>query len=61
MIYEFKCPKCHQTIEVEKKLDDNTSPFCCEESCQVEMVKIISASSFHLKGGGWYKDGYSKG
>ncbi len=30
------------------------------EKCGGELVRVISASSFVLKGGGWYKDAYSK-
>jgi predicted nucleic acid-binding Zn ribbon protein len=29
--------------------------------CGGKVKKIISMSSFHLKGGGWYSDGYASG
>jgi predicted nucleic acid-binding Zn ribbon protein len=30
-------------------------------TCRSKVTKLVSASSFHLKGGGWYADGYQKG
>jgi predicted nucleic acid-binding Zn ribbon protein len=35
--------------------------FLCEqEGCTGVMERDIDMPSFQLKGGGWYKDGYSK-
>jgi putative FmdB family regulatory protein len=59
-LYQFVCPKCGTEVELMKKLDDVTVPLCCEEGCSVEMVKVLSAPAFHLKGGGWAKDNYHK-
>lgn len=57
-LYEYKCPKCKNTIELQQKIDNRISPICCNEGCDVEMDLLISKSSFSLKGGGWFKDGY---
>lgn len=57
MIYEYSCPKCDRKIEIEQKLND-LAPMCCEENCNVEMERLISKTSFSLKGPGWYRDGY---
>ncbi len=57
-IYEFNCPGCDKDKEVMQRYEDS-APVC--EECKTTMKKKISRSSFVLKGGGWYKDGYSKG
>jgi putative FmdB family regulatory protein len=58
-LYEFKCKdkECeHIFEEIQKHTDPN--PQC--EKCEEETEKIISQTSFALKGSCWYKDGYSK-
>ena len=58
-LYEFECPKCKAVVELQQKMDEKVAPLCCEANCNIEMVPIMSRSSFALKGGGWYKDGYA--
>lgn len=59
--YEFRCPKCNQSIEIVKSMSDESVPLCCEPDCSgIPMVQQISLSSFHLKGLGWSAEGYSK-
>ena len=59
--YDFRCPKCEYVIELEKSINDDSVPLCCEESCTATpMVQQISLSNFHLKGLGWAAEGYSK-
>lgn len=29
-------------------------------TCRSKVEKLVSAAAFHLKGGGWYVDGYQK-
>ncbi len=58
MIYDYLCPKCGRQIEIEQKLG-SPPPICCEENCNIEMERLISKTSFSLKGSGWYRDGYS--
>ena len=56
-IYEYGCKSCgHQFEEIQKVSDAPLSvcPKCGDEG----LKKLISAPSFHLKGGGWYKDHY---
>jgi putative FmdB family regulatory protein len=62
-VYEFRCLKCRRTIELQMSINDETAPVCCEPGCdgQQEMERIISTTSFALKGQGWAADGYSKG
>ncbi len=55
-LYTFECTKCKKITEDLVPIDTKT--IRCE--CGHEATKIPSLSNFHLKGGGWYKDGYSK-
>ena len=56
-IYEYSCAKCSKTIEVIQKFSDK--PLKKHEKCGGNLTKLISASSFHLKGTGWYKTDYA--
>ena len=66
-IYEYKCQKCGFRIEIIQKIDEKT-PNCdnkvvsgsIEQLCGGKCEKLVSKSTFSLKGGGWYKDGYTK-
>ena len=55
-IYEFECEKCGKVEEIVQKISDNPLENC--SSCSGKVHKLISQSSFHLKGGGWYADSY---
>jgi len=55
-LYEYGCDKCEREFEILHGINEN-SPRKCPE-CGAKMKKLISLGSFHLKGGGWYKDGY---
>lgn len=54
-IYEFKCNQCNKIKEV-IILGDEEEPKKCE--CGGDLKKLVSHSSFHLKGTGWYKTDY---
>jgi len=57
-IYEYQCDKCGHEFEREQRMADPPVKTCPE--CKARRVtKLISRSSFVLKGGGWYADGYS--
>lgn len=56
-IFEYKCEKCGDVVEEIVSIKDNvTTPKC--KVCGIDMKRIVSLSTFHLKGKGWYKDGY---
>ncbi len=58
--YEYECPKCG-VFEFEQRISEAPLATCpqCENAGSTNPVKrIISASAFHLKGGGWYKSDY---
>lgn len=56
-IYEYECKSCGKKFEVFQKSTDAPSAKC--PGCEATAERIISQTSFTLKGGGWYKDGYS--
>lgn len=56
-IYEYECDKCQNVIEVWQSISEAPKTECPE--CDGQLRKIISRSAFHLKGGGWFSDGYS--
>jgi putative FmdB family regulatory protein len=56
-IYEYACEKCGRQIEVIQKFSDEPLKTCSE--CKGRLKKLISQSSFQLKGGGWYVTDYA--
>ncbi|RMG67151.1 MAG: zinc ribbon domain-containing protein [Nitrospirae bacterium] len=56
-IYEYLCQKCNKELEVVQKFSDEPLTTCPE--CGGELKKLISASSFILKGTGWYLTDYA--
>ncbi|MFZ5426279.1 MAG: FmdB family zinc ribbon protein [Thermodesulfobacteriota bacterium] len=57
-IYEYRCQECQQTFEEWQK-DFAERPAPCPV-CGGKAERLISSTSFVLKGGGWYSDLYSK-
>lgn len=55
--YEYKCKKCGHNFDAQQKISDPPLKTC--PTCGGEVERMISATSFVLKGSGWYKDGYS--
>lgn len=57
-LYEYECQACGHRLEAQQKLADAPLKTCpaCEKD---ELGKLISATAFTLKGGGWYKDLYA--
>lgn len=57
-IYEYQCQKCGERLESLQGLHDPALTEC--PSCREPQLKrLISATGFHLKGGGWYKSDYA--
>jgi len=53
-IYEYQCASCGHKLEALQKVSDVPLSLC--PACQEEkLIKLISAASFRLKGGGWYE------
>ena len=58
-IYEYNCPSCGNQIEKIQSI--NAEAPSCPSCGHNPMERMISSTSFILKGGGWYKDGYAGG
>lgn len=57
-IYEYECQDCGKQFEALQGISEKPLKKC--KYCQGPAKRLISQSSFALKGGGWYQDGYSK-
>ncbi|MBU0653299.1 MAG: zinc ribbon domain-containing protein [Proteobacteria bacterium] len=55
-IYEYKCQKCGEEFEVFQGIADPTVKSC--KFCKGSVQKLMSLSTFHLKGNGWYATDY---
>ncbi|RJQ53973.1 MAG: zinc ribbon domain-containing protein [Nitrospiraceae bacterium] len=55
-VYEYKCSKCSSTFEIMQKISDSPLSVC--GSCGGELKKLITGTSFVLKGSGWYVSDY---
>lgn len=57
-IYEYECQACQHRFEEWQKMSDKPIKVC--PKCKARKVeKLISQTSFQLKGGGWYSDLYA--
>jgi putative FmdB family regulatory protein len=55
-IYEYKCKKCGKEFEMFQGITDPAAKAC--KFCRGPVHKLMSLSSFHLKGNGWYATDY---
>ena len=59
-IYEYQCEACGHILETLQKISD--APLTkCPECGEDALKKLISASAFRLKGGGWYETDFKTG
>lgn len=59
-IYEYQCKDCGNQLEALQKIAD--APLTqCPNCHQQGLTKLVSASSFRLKGGGWYETDFKTG
>jgi len=56
-IYEYECTRCGKVEEIFQKIADKPLSKC--KKCSGKLHKLISHSSFHLKGTGWYATDYA--
>ncbi|MBU2489078.1 MAG: zinc ribbon domain-containing protein [Proteobacteria bacterium] len=56
-LYEYECTECGMVEETLQKFSD--APLTSCRSCQGKLRKLVSHSSFHLKGSGWYVTDYA--
>ncbi|HOD35498.1 MAG TPA: zinc ribbon domain-containing protein [Syntrophales bacterium] len=55
-IYEYQCRKCLKAFEVVQKVSDPELTSC--KFCKGAVKRMMSVTSFHLKGSGWYVTDY---
>jgi putative FmdB family regulatory protein len=55
-IYEYKCKKCGKEYEIFQKITEPARTSC--KFCKGPAQKLISRTTFHLKGSGWYVTDY---
>lgn len=56
-IYEYECTKCGNIEEVLQRFSDKPLAKC--PNCSGKLQKLVSQSTFHLKGTGWYVTDYA--
>ena len=56
-IYAYKCEACGAEEDHIQRFSDPPMTECA--SCGGRLHKQITAAAFHLKGSGWYRDGYA--
>jgi putative FmdB family regulatory protein len=57
-IYEYRCEKCG-VFEQTQRITDPALERC--PTCRRKVRRLISHTSFQLKGGGWYVTDYGRG
>jgi putative FmdB family regulatory protein len=55
-VYEYQCAKCKTEFEVMQKITEEPLLEC--SACGGELKKLITNTSFVLKGSGWYVTDY---
>lgn len=58
-LYEYHCSKCDEVFQVKQRITED--PLTTHPDCGGAVERLISATSFVLKGGGWYKTDYAAG
>jgi putative FmdB family regulatory protein len=58
-IYEYRCENCGREFEEWQKMSDAPVETC--QQCGGKTHRLISQSTFVLKGSGWYVTDYGKG
>jgi putative FmdB family regulatory protein len=54
--YEYECGKCRRVFEIRQRISEPPLQIC--EACGGEVRRLLSATPFILKGGGWYVTDY---
>ena len=57
-IYEYECARCGRVTEVLQGFNDKPLKRC--KHCKGKLERIMSLSSFQLRGNGWYSTDYAK-
>ncbi len=55
-IYEYQCRKCGKAFEVVQRISEPEVKSC--QFCKGPVKRLMSVTTFHLKGSGWYVTDY---
>ncbi len=55
-IYEYRCAKCNEQFEITQRITDEPLSIC--KLCGGQLKRLITNTSFLLKGSGWYVTDY---
>lgn len=58
-LYEYECANCAKVFEIMQKISEPALKGC--PTCGKPVHKLVSRTSFQLKGTGWYATDYKKG
>ncbi|MBX7081328.1 MAG: zinc ribbon domain-containing protein [Nannocystaceae bacterium] len=56
-LYAYRCSACGAEEEHIERFSDPPKATC--DACGGPLARLLTPTAFHLKGGGWYKDGYA--
>ena len=59
-IYEFRCEECGKIMQESLPISSKKETTVCIYCGEFNAKRIMSQSTFILKGGGWYADAYNK-
>ncbi len=57
-LYEYRCERCDQRVEVIQKFSDRPLEIC--QHCGGKLERLLSASAIQFKGSGWYVTDYAR-
>lgn len=57
-VYDYRCEKCGKEFEIEQKISESPIKKCSK--CGGKVKRLISNTSFVLKGSGWYVTDYAR-
>ena len=57
-VYEYRCGSCGEELEVTQRITDRALQDC--PKCGGSLQRLISNTSFILKGTGWYATDYAR-
>ena len=54
--YDYECEACHRTFEARQRISESPLTRC--KFCEGPVHRLLAATPFILKGGGWYVTDY---
>lgn len=59
-LFEYKCGDCGRSQEKLQSYSKRKDEIECDQCDGTAKRLVVNQTNFSLKGGGWYKDGYTK-